>query len=199
MTYDLMIRTSFSLPESDLADISFAPWGDKAEPRSRFQGTYVPGRGFLFDLICYETEPLARFKKPGDPVYKDSCLELFCNFAPKLGDRYFNFEMNANGAYLVGFGAGRHDRVTPFISKKFTVRPAVMDSFWDVMLFVPEEMIEAAYGREIDFCDGYEMRANVYKCGEDVKIPHWLCWSPINTEKPDFHRPEQFGSFLLRK
>ena len=197
MTYDLKIRTSFSLPEEELADICFAPWGDKAEPRSRFQGTYVPGRGFLFDLISYETGPLARFVKPGDPVYKDSCLELFCNFAPKVSDCYFNFEMNANGAYLVGFGPGRHDRATPAVSRKFTVRPAVMDGFWDVMLFVPEEMITAAYGQEIEFGNGYEMRANVYKCGEDVKDPHWLCWNPINTENPDFHRPEQFGTFIL--
>ena len=27
--------------------------------------------------------------------------------------------------------------------------------------------------------------------------PHYLSWSPIGTEKPDFHRPEFFGELVL--
>ncbi len=42
------------------------------------------------------------------PVYKDSCLEAFLNFAPEdLEKGYLNFEVNANSALLNGFGPGR--------------------------------------------------------------------------------------------
>ena len=37
------------------------------------------------------------------------------------------------------------------------------------------------------------MRANFYKCGDKTLQPHFLSWSPIHSEKPDFHRPEDFG------
>ncbi|MBO7233161.1 MAG: hypothetical protein J6V16_08435, partial [Bacteroidales bacterium] len=28
--------------------------------------------------------------------------------------------------------------------------------------------------------------------------PHYLSWQPINTEKPDFHRPEFFGTLYCK-
>ena len=36
-------------------------------------------------------------------------------------------------------------------------------------------------------------RANVYKCGDLLPVPHFISWNPITTESPDFHRPEFFG------
>ena len=34
----------------------------------------------------------------------------------------------------------------------------------------------------------------IIKCGDDLTVPHFLSWNPIKTEKPDFHRPEFFGT-----
>ena len=199
MIYNMKIRDAFILQPEELTDVSFAPWGNSALPRTLFQGCFVKNRGFLFDLICYESDPLARFTKPGEPVYKDSCLELFCNFMPQKSDLYINFEMNANGAYLMGVGAARENRKMLKCACMPKVRAAVMDDFWDVMLYIPRETVWEVYGEEIDFCDGYEMKGNVYKCGDETTSPHWLTWSPIAADKPDFHRPEQFGTFLLKK
>jgi hypothetical protein len=42
------------------------------------------------------------------------------------------------------------------------------------------------------------IRANFYKCGDKTAHPHYLSWSPIETPKPDFHRPEFFGELLLK-
>lgn len=36
-------------------------------------------------------------------VHYDSCVEWFVNFSPKTCDRYFNFEMNANGTLYAAF------------------------------------------------------------------------------------------------
>jgi hypothetical protein len=40
---------------------------------------------------------------------------------------------------------------------------------------------------------GGSWRANFYKCADDSSHPHWITWSPIERQQPDFHRPEYFG------
>jgi hypothetical protein len=41
------------------------------------------------------------------------------------------------------------------------------------------------------------LRANFYKWGDGTSVPHYLTWSHIVTETPDFHRPEFFGELFL--
>ena len=42
-----------------------------------------------------------------------------------------------------------------------------------------------------------KLLGNFYKCGDATLLPHYLSWSQIDTEQPDFHRPEFFGELLL--
>ncbi|MBQ5807154.1 MAG: hypothetical protein IIW26_01760, partial [Tidjanibacter sp.] len=42
------------------------------------------------------------------------------------------------------------------------------------------------------------LMANLYKCGDKLRTPHYLSWSPIEAAKPDFHRPEQFGTLIIK-
>jgi len=41
--------------------------------------------------------------------------------------------------------------------------------------------------------DKLQAKANFFKCGDDTQQPHFLSWQPIDTPRPDFHRPEFFG------
>ena len=41
--------------------------------------------------------------------------------------------------------------------------------------------------------------ANFYKCGDKTAHIHFVSWSPIGCEKPDFHRPEYFGTLEFAK
>ena len=50
----------------------------------------------------------------------------------------------------------------------------------------------------LDVSDPESIRANFYKCGDKTAHPHYLSWSPIDTPKPDFHRPEFFGELILK-
>ncbi len=197
MTYEMKIDPSFKLPEAELADIACSPWSESYKPLCRWQGRLVKDQGFFLDLICWEKDPLARYTKWQDPVYTDSCLEFFCNFNPGESKLYLNFEMNANGAALVAVGTERNDRVPLQTKIMPQTRAAVMDDFWDVFLYIPLETLWEVYGKKIDFVPGFELRANAFKCGNDTPIPHWLCWNPIDTPKPDFHRPEFFGTIRL--
>ncbi|MDE6498583.1 MAG: hypothetical protein K2L21_07985, partial [Muribaculaceae bacterium] len=63
---------------------------------------------------------------------------------------------------------------------------------WNLLTSIPLELIGVRYeGTPV------EMRANFYKCASATSQPHFLSWNPIATTKPDFHRPEFFGTLIL--
>ena len=43
------------------------------------------------------------------------------------------------------------------------------------------------------------LNVNFYKCGDNCRQPHYLSWSPIALEKPNFHCPEFFGEIMFKK
>lgn len=42
-----------------------------------------------------------------------------------------------------------------------------------------------------------KMYGNLFKVGVETAIEHYVTYAPINTEEPDFHRPECFVEFIL--
>lgn len=42
-----------------------------------------------------------------------------------------------------------------------------------------------------------KIRGNFYKCADGTDSPHYVSWSPIKTEKPNFHCPEFFGELIF--
>ena len=63
---------------------------------------------------------------------------------------------------------------------------------WQVVVAIPFDMMG------IDCNNMPEMvNANFYKCGDKTSIPHYVSWNKIETENPDFHRPEFFGELYF--
>ena len=65
---------------------------------------------------------------------------------------------------------------------------------WTLVAAIPWSVF---YKHNTGIAEGKLFRANFYKCGDKLKIPHYLTWNPVPTEKPDFHRPEYFGAIRL--
>ena len=65
---------------------------------------------------------------------------------------------------------------------------------WSVIEIIP---VEALFRSSVDNFSGKEMRANFYKCGDELPTPHFLSWNPIEWPEPSFHRPEQFGKLIF--
>lgn len=42
-----------------------------------------------------------------------------------------------------------------------------------------------------------EMKGNFYKCASGTSQPHFLSWSSVNSDRPDFDRPDCFGRIIL--
>ena len=61
---------------------------------------------------------------------------------------------------------------------------------WTLTIAVP---LKVFFHHNIENLKGKAIRANFYKCGDKLTVPHYLTWSPVETHKPDFHRPEFFG------
>ena len=132
-------------------------------------------------------------------VFEDSCVELF--IAPSDDGIYYNIEFNGIGTCLAGVGSSRHDRIRLDAALIDTIRresSAGKDPVaeirqlytWTLVAALPWSMF---YLHKITSLQGKLLRANFYKCGDKLSVPHYLTWNPVTSGKPDFHRPECFG------
>ncbi|MBQ8600523.1 MAG: hypothetical protein IJ407_03985 [Clostridia bacterium] len=132
----------------------------------------------------------------GGPVWEDNCLEFF--FAPfgKEAD-YLNIECNPAAAMVIGKGNGRHDRqsVVETLKPQMNVATRILPGKgWEASYAIPFAAISALYGKDYTPKKGDTFDFNAYLCGEKTPVMHFGSWSPIETECPDFHRPEFFGT-----
>jgi len=132
-------------------------------------------------------------------VCEDSCVEFFVS--PADDGIYYNFEFNGIGTCLLGTGTGRHDskRADPGIisqiRRKSTVgvRPVKEqkgDFSWTLTMAIPFKVF---FRHEVKDLKGKTFKANFYKCGDMLSVPHYVTWNPVGTPEPDYHRPEYFG------
>jgi hypothetical protein len=131
-------------------------------------------------------------------VWEDSCVEFFCKL-PKQ-EHYYNFEFNCIGTCLATKRKGRDQDIQPVSEHKMKSikRYASMGTEpfeertghfeWELTVEIPFDVMEILSGNLPE-----TLRANFYKCGDGTAVPHFLSWSHIATETPDFHRPEFFG------
>jgi hypothetical protein len=139
------------------------------------------------------------------PVWKDSCVEFFVS--PDSNDFYYNFEFNCIGACLLAYGNSRQNRefapssalseirrLTSLERKAFPV--VTGNHSWDLYAEIPA--IAFFKHPKLIFREG-TFKANFYKCGDSLPVPHYLTWNPVNTREPDYHRPEFFGDLVFGK
>jgi hypothetical protein len=142
---------------------------------------------------------LAEKTEDNQNVYEDSCVEFFVS--PETDGIYYNFEFNAIGTCLMGSGTGRVDtkRVDPAVISEIrrfpsmgrkTVKESSGDFRWTLTLAIP---LSVFFRHKITDLAGKTFRANFYKCGDNLSVPHYVTWNPVGTGNPDFHRPEYFG------
>lgn len=156
-----------------------------------------------FDVA--ERYTMARVTEDNGRSWTDSCVEFF--ISPD-GKEYYNFETTCVGRLLLAWHKSRLEaeeapaevlasikRLTslPF-GETFEEREG--DNRWSLTLAIPPR---ALFRHAIDDWSGLQAAANLYKCGDELSHPHFLSWSPIRTEKPDFHRPEYFAGIRFAR
>lgn len=136
------------------------------------------------------------------PIYTDSCLELY--LMPSADSvSYFNIEINPIGTMFFSVGQERSDRILitdegpGHLDIRTSVHALPESGFrWTVTYTLSYDIIRK-YIPQFDIQSSAGMRANFYKCGNGLPVPHWGTWSPVSVQKPDFHRPEYFGALTV--
>lgn len=185
---------------------SFRPEGSSHRPRTRARLLHADD-GLLGIFRVEDRYVRCRHTRFQDPVYEDSCVEVFLQPKPDRG--YLNFEMNCGGALLSthvtdprrvpgGFAAftrlpesdGRQVRVHGSLPR--VVEPEIdVPVEWELSFFVPTALLEAYVG-PIGPLTGQRWGGNLYKCGDRTSHPHWASWAPVDAL--NFHLPHCFGS-----
>lgn len=141
--------------------------------------------------------------------YKDSCVEFFS--IPGNDSIYYNLEMNCIGKGTFAGGAERKERTRyqDDILKCIRRYPSLpQEAFgiktfedngnkqynWSLTIAIPYKVFTLS---NISTLKGKEIKANFYKCGDDMPQRHYISWNPIGTESPNFHTPQYFGKLIF--
>lgn len=160
------------------------------------------GRNLYIDFESEGEHILAETDCDLGPVANDSCVEFFVSPVPETG-RYWNFEFNCIGRKNVSTRIERPNprRLTTEELDRIITLPSVGPKpfpeqggihTWSLGVVIPLDLIGIRYRG-----DKVNMTANFYKCGAKTSSPHYLSCGKIDSERPDFHRPEFFIPFIL--
>ena len=174
-------------------------WKDYSyKPEVNFSIAYGDNEIFLKYYIK-ENYFKAEKSETNQMVCEDSCVEFFVS--PEDDGIYYNFEFNGIGTCLLGTGTGRENstRSDPDIVSKIRRLTSVgttpvkeMEGIfeWTITVAIPFEVF---FHHKVGQLEGKIFRANFYKCGDMLKVPHYVTWNPVGTDNPDYHQPGYFG------
>ena len=130
-----------------------------------------------------------------DEVCEDSCLEFF--YSPMGDGRYFNLEVNPNGAMYFGFGTSLQN-LYRLIPENHPIHPVITrtEDGWSVEYAIPHDFVKLFFP-DFSPAPGKAIRTNCFKCGDLTDHPHWLCWNPVPAERATFHCSEYFGTMVF--
>ncbi len=186
-------------PRSSIASLNWPGQFDYA-PLTTFTAAHS-GRYIYIDFFVRCNYLRAENYEPLSPVSQDSCVEFFVS--PTGDNHYWNFEFNCIGTVNASHRSVRNNptRLTRSEIESIRISPSCgtrpfreMEGMfsWNLLVAIPLDLIGVEYkGLPI------EMTANFNKCASATSAPHYLSWSPIVSDKPDFHRPECFGRIVL--
>ena len=134
-------------------------------------------------------------------MYKDSCVEFFIGFEGQ--GAYYNFEFNALGTTLAGYGINKQERELLDVSLVNEIKSIAANKIadddtlpfnWELTVFIPFCVF---YKHHVSTLKGVNCTGNFYKCGDELPEPHFLCWNNIIADKPNFHLPQYFGNIIF--
>ncbi|AEC01999.1 hypothetical protein Spico_0774 [Parasphaerochaeta coccoides DSM 17374] len=141
-------------------------------------------------------------------VHADSCVEVFLR-NPR-DEEYVNFEFSATGYIKVGRGESRANRILyapETIDESIDYEVRILSNSlhddtdgtggceWTARISIDLTVFGLMPPGHMDILPYLE--ANFQACGDGLERPYFLVWNPIDTPKPDFHRPEFFGRLVF--
>ena len=190
---------------SDLLDtfnkhkLDCVPWLQYPQKPSVLFSIAYNRENIFLKFYVQEKHLRAKHNIANSAVYEDSCVEFFVSFDE--GASYYNLEFNCIGTGYIAYRQANGTRqlldeslVNGLRKKSVMVTETGGDANWQLTLCIPfSTLIYTAN----DKLKEKKCRANFYKCGDLLPEPHFIAWSDIISEKPNFHLPEYFGRLVF--
>lgn len=197
------IDSMFESEKIAFNDIDVENWGEyEYKPLVKFRIAYS-GDEIYIQYYAKETTVKAVYGEDGGSLpYKDACFEFFS--IPADDGIYYNLELNciAKGTFAGGRDRKERTRYGDEVLSKIRRHSTLGDEAFGIKTSdgAPFEYritaaipIEVFTLSEVKPLKGRTIRANFYRCGDEMPVPHYLTWSPVASPRPDFHKPEYFG------
>lgn len=157
----------------------------------------------LLKYTVAEENILAKVVDINGPVCTDSCVEFF--ISTHNDGSFYNFEFSCIGTPHAEYGmVGKRKLLDPEIVKRIKTWSSLGNQpfdekkggyQWEMVIVIPAACF--VFDKDLVF-KGLNAKANFYKCGDNTSTPHFLTWNPVETDRPDFHKPSFFGELLFQ-
>jgi hypothetical protein len=192
----------FSTLESNAIDCCNWPKDFPYTPKAAFK-LFHDGKNLYIKFDVTENDIHTLVTKDFGEVWTDPCVEFFVS--PEGNMDYYNFECTCIGKMLLGWHPAEADKENASLDTLGTIKriPSLgCENFplregennWSLIEIIPAT---ALFRSGVDSWSGKKMRANFYKCGDNLPTPHFISWNAIDWPEPSFHRPEFFGELYF--
>lgn len=204
------VKELLSSTDINFVDLDCHSWqGYNYFPKVKFKIAYSKTEIYLQYVVTEDVVKADFGEDATSSPYKDSCVEFFA--IPGEGGEYYNLELNCIGKGTFAGGVERTNRTkfgkdvlskirresslgsTPFGTK--TLNDNNNNPYtWTLTIAIPIELYSLSKVKPLK---GRSIRANFYKCGDDMPQSHYLSWNKIGTPRPNFHTPDYFGTLIF--
>ncbi|MBR5855966.1 MAG: hypothetical protein IKY70_01675 [Bacteroidales bacterium] len=202
------IDSMFNMMDIPFNKIDIENWsGYEYHPQVEFRIAYSKDEIYLQYHVVESCIKAVYGEDAGSAPYKESCLEFFC-IPHKNDPTYYNLELNCIGIGTFAGGAQRTERTrftgevlsqirrhSTLGNKPFGTKVNEENPFeYTLTVAIPLKLYSLC---EMEPLKGRTIRANFYKCGDEMPQKQYLSWNPIGTERPNFHTPQYFGELYF--
>lgn len=198
LSFDEAFESFYRVPFFEIDEVNWSDYPYKPEVRGKLAWN---AEGLFLEYHVEENHLKVEQIAFTGLVHEDSCVEFFVSID---NEHYYNFEFNAVGTRYVNYRSIKTKEKEPF-SKEVLQQIQVKST---EKLFTPinrknakwklKVLIPFSFFREKNISQK-TIKANFYKCGDQLEVPHYLSWNPIKTEEPSFHEPHFFGELNFKK
>lgn len=179
--------------------LEFVPWSAYPyKPVVLFSVAYSP-TSILIKFFVQEKQIRAINHKTNSSIWEDSCVEFFISFDD--GVNYYNIEFNCIGTGLIGYGKSKTNR--ELLDASIVNQVKALSNInsekgkkvsWELTMIIP---LSIFVHTSLETIAKRKCRANFYKCGDLLPEPHFVSWSNIESENPNFHLSDYFGHLVF--
>ncbi len=176
-------------------------WWKEGEKEQTVAKILWDDENLYVSYYCHDKHIAAEVLERHGPVSLDDAVEIFVSPNPAKVSNYYGFEMNVIGTSLTFLRADWYQGPLQWEPDGVRLRTSLHglrakqdspdDDHWTLELAIPLSNF-AKDAPRIPPAEGDQWRLNLNRAGGKTNA-QYSTWSPVRTDRPNFHQPESFG------